>query len=34
MYDEVIKIDPKYAAAYINKGSSYYIIIKNRFIPL
>ena len=30
MYDEAIKIDPNYAAAYNNKGSNYYNVIINR----
>ena len=25
MYDEAIKMDPKYAAAYYNKGNIFYI---------
>ena len=34
MYDEAIKIDHKYAAAYNNKGSNYYIVIMNRKFAL
>ena len=30
MYDKAIKIDPKYADAYISKGSNINIIIVNR----
>ena len=31
MYDEAIKIDPKYANAYYNKGSNYLIDFNRNF---